>query len=173
MKRIISALALLAAAGLGIAGCGGDDDDDTTNNGGTSGTGASTNGGEPSSSNGGEGTVAGAPGTGNVSCDPTVEGVCQNATDCPGVESGEVRLAAGICGKGECLGKDSQCSIDCIQEAVDVTSECADCYGAAVACTAMNCLGECINDPEADMCKACQVTQGCREAFNTCSGLPE
>ena len=27
-------------------------------------------------------------------------------------------------------------------------------------------------DPEADECKACQVDKGCRETFNTCSGLP-
>lgn len=170
MKRIISALALVAVAGLGVAGCGGDDDDDDASN---TGGGTGNTGGEPSNGSAGEGTVAGAPSTGNVACDPTLDGVCQNATDCAAVESGEARLAAGTCGKGECLGKDSQCSIDCIQETVDMTSECADCYGAAVACTAMKCLDKCISDPEADACKACQVTEGCRDAFNACSGLPE
>jgi hypothetical protein len=172
MKRIISALVLITAAGIGAAGCSGDDDD---SNNGTAGKGNSA--GSPGTGDGGEpGTASGGapPNSGNVMCDPTEDGVCQNDTDCPGVASGAVRMAAGVCGLGESISaKDSACAIACIVKATDATEACADCYGAAVACTLKNCFLECKDDPEADECKACQVDKGCRGAFNTCSGLPE
>ena len=176
MKRFIAALALVtvASATVGIAGCGGDDDDDDSS--GTAGTastaGKGSTGGEPGS-NGGE-AAGGTPSTGNVACDPAEATTCQNEGDCPAVQSGEARMAAGVCGSGECLGAaDSGCAITCIQRTVDVSDECADCYGAAVACTAKKCLDKCLGNTEGDACKACQVEMGCREAFNTCSGLPE
>ena len=162
MKRIISALAMMTAAAVGIAGCGSDDDDDSSN----AAAGKASTGGEP-------GNNGGAP-SGNVMCEPSEDGVCQNATDCPAVASGDARIAAGTCGQGECLGAgDNSCAITCIQKAVDMTDECADCYASAVACAALKCFQQCINGPEADVCKECQVTEGCREAFSTCSGLPE
>jgi hypothetical protein len=183
MKRIISALALVTAAAVGIAGCSGDDDDDTANtaagkastggepatNGGTPGT----NGGEPATNGGEPATNGGAP-SGNVMCDPTADGVCQNAMDCPFVVDGTARIKAGECGKG-CLSTpdDENCSRDCILDALDMSGECAQCYADTVACTIKNCLGACINDPEAAACKECQVEKGCRAAFDECSGLPE
>src|SRR4051812_136380 len=88
MKRLISTLVLVAVAGLGIAGCGGDDDDDTNS---TAGTSSGATGGEGPSSNAGETGNGGTPGTGNVTCDPTADGVCQNETDCPAVANGEAR----------------------------------------------------------------------------------
>jgi hypothetical protein len=166
MKRIISALVMVTVASIGLAACGGDDDDSSNPN-----------------TSGGQGNAAGAPATndggappssGNVMCDETLDGVCQNPTDCPGVASGEVRMAAGVCGLGECISaKDSACAVACIAKATGATDACADCYGAAVKCTLDNCFLECKDDPEADECKACQVDKGCRETFNTCSGLPE
>jgi len=174
MKQFIAALALVTTASVGIAGCGGDDGDDdpsgTAGKGGAAGEPAGT-GGEPAS-NGGE-SAGGAPSTGNVACDPTAETACQNEGDCAAVQSGAARMAAGVCGQGECLGAaDSNCAITCIQKTVDVSDECADCYGAIVACTAANCFNRCVGKSEADDCKACQVEMGCRETFNTCSGLP-
>jgi hypothetical protein len=173
MKRIISALALLAAAGVGVAGCGGDDDDDTGNAGGTGGSSIIPNGGEPSATGGDPGTSGGMPATGNVECDPTENGVCQNDQDCPFVVDGSARIAAGTCGKGCLASSDENCARDCLLEEVDMSSSCAQCYVDTVACTVMKCLAECVNDPEADKCKVCQVEQGCRAAFNECSGLPE
>lgn len=175
MKRFIAALALVTAASVGIAGCGGDDDDEPSGTAGKGSTGGEpgSNGGEPASNGGEPGSTGGAP-SGNVACDPAEDTVCQNEGDCAAVKSGEARMAAGVCGQGECLGAtDNKCAIACIQRTVDLSAECADCYGAAVACTAKMCFMRCISDPEADDCKACQVEMGCREAFNTCSGLPE
>jgi len=172
MKRIISALALLAAAGLGIAGCSGDDDDDTANTGGSAGTSVTPSGGEPAST-GGTGATGGEPATGNVTCDPAENGVCQNDQDCPFVVDGRARIAAGTCGKGCLASSDENCARDCLLEELDMSSDCAQCYVDTVACTVMECLGECVSDPEADACKQCQVDKGCRAAFDECSGLPE
>jgi len=173
MKQFISALVLfsLAGAGLGVAGCGGDDDDDNGNA--TGGTSTGATGGDEPATNAGDSSTGGTDNSGNVACDPAENTVCQNDTDCPVVASGQARMAAEVCGTGECVGMGSQCAIDCIRRDLDMTPECADCYGAVVACTAKECLAECFNAPESDTCKACQVEKGCRDAFNTCSGLPE
>jgi hypothetical protein len=182
MKRIMSALTLVTAAALSVAACGGDDDDDSSNTGGTSGTsGTSTSSaGEPATGNGGEPSIgnAGAPSTGNggapsgnVECDATADGVCQNATDCPFVADGTARMTAGTCGKG-CIGKEETCARDCITEELPMTEECATCYADTVNCTIKNCTAECFADPSAQICTDCQVEAGCREAFDTCSGLP-
>jgi hypothetical protein len=114
---------------------------------------------------------AGAPSSGNVMCDATQEGVCQNATDCPFIVDDTARITSRQCGKG-CLGKAETCSRDCITMVIDMTSECATCYADTVNCTIKNCVGQCFVDPEADVCKQCQVDKGCRAAFDTCSGLP-
>ncbi|HVY30577.1 MAG TPA: hypothetical protein VHB79_28655 [Polyangiaceae bacterium] len=166
MKRILAALALLTVASLGAVGCG-DDDDSSNNTGGTSST-----GGEPSSENGGEApSASGGQASGNVMCDPTVNGICQNETDCPFVVDGTARLTAGECGKG-CVGKAETCSRDCILDMLKMSSDCASCYADTVNCTIKNCVTVCFADPEADVCKQCQVDKGCRKAFDECSGLP-
>jgi hypothetical protein len=187
---------MVTAAAVGIAGCGGDDDDDTSNpTAGKSSTGGEpgTNGGEPGANGGIPGTNGGMPGTnggmpganggepgtnggapsGNVMCDPTEEGVCQNAMDCPFVVDGTARIEAGKCGQSCLSSGDENCSRDCILETLEMSPDCAQCYADTVACTIMNCLGACINDPEAAACKECQVEKGCRAAFDECSGLPE
>jgi len=172
MKRIISALVLVATAAMGVAGCGGDDDDTTPGAAGTSST-----GGDPGTTGGMPGTTGGEPAaggaaSGNVMCDPSQDGVCQNPKDCPFVADGTARLTAGTCGQG-CIGKAETCSRDCITMMLDMSSECATCYADTVNCTIAKCLSECIGDAEAAACKQCQVDKGCRSAFDTCSGLPD
>ena len=172
MKRIISALALVTAAAMGVAGCGGDDDDSTPGA-----AGKSSTGGDPGTMGGMPGTTglepaAGGAATGNVMCDPSQDGVCQNPMDCPFVVDGTARLTAGTCGQG-CIGKAETCSRDCITMMLDMSSECATCYADTVNCTIAKCLAECIGDPEAAACKQCQVEKGCRAAFDSCSGLPD
>jgi hypothetical protein len=179
MKRFIAALALVTAASAGIAGCGGDDDDEPTGTAGKGSTGGepSTDGGTPSTDGGTPstdgGTAAGGAPSGNVSCDETLDGVCQNPMDCPFVVDGTARVTAGTCGKGCLASSDENCARDCLLEELAMSSECAQCYVDTVACTVMKCLAECVSDPEADACKLCQVEKGCRAAFNECSGLPE
>lgn len=167
MKQIFTALAIVTVASLSLAGCG-DDDDSSGNTAGSSNAGAPSNpeGGSPSN------TEGGAPASGNVMCDPTVNGVCQNDTDCPSVASGMARQAAGDCGL-QCLGMEASCAIDCIVAATTMTNECASCYAGVVACATKNCLSQCGADPTSDDCKACQVEKGCRTAFDECSGLTE
>jgi hypothetical protein len=167
MKPIISAWILVSAVAVNATACGGDDDDSTGPSGGTS-----SQAGQPGTGEGGA-AGAGVPAAGNVTCDESVDGVCQNATDCPSVASGAARISAGMCGQG-CLGSSEEsCAVDCIVADTSMTPECATCYAGAVACATEKCLGRCIADPEADDCKLCQVEEGCRAAFNDCSGLPE
>jgi hypothetical protein len=174
MKRFIAALALVTAASVGIAGCGGDDDDEPSGTAGKGSTGGEpgSNGGTPGNDGGTPANTGGTP-SGNVSCDETQDGVCQNAMDCPFVIDGTARITAGTCGKGCLASSDENCARDCLLEELAMSSECAQCYVDTVACTVMNCLAECVNNPEADECKVCQVEKGCRDAFNECSGLPE
>jgi hypothetical protein len=153
---------MFAACAL-VAACGGDDDEDD-------GGGASGSGG--SSAAAGTGGKAGAGG-GNVSCDPADDGTCENDTDCPKVESGEARSSAQSCGLS-CLQDEDQatCAVTCIVEDTGITQDCAGCYAAAVKCAADNCLAQCGSDPASQACSDCQVENGCRSAFDTCSGLP-
>ena len=180
MKRIISALALLTAASLSVAGCGDDDDDSSSSTAGKGNTAGSSNanGGDSSTpSGGGDSSTPAAGGAGSVNpmCDPSLDGVCQNETDCSSVASGAARLSAGTCGQ-DCLksgSKDPNCARDCIVMDTSMSSECASCYAGAVACATKNCLNECIADPTAAECTACQVEKGCRSTFDECSGLTE
>ena len=179
MKRTLSAFALVTVAALAAVACGSDDDSSPGSGGKSSSAGKSSTGGDSSGPVGGAtepgggdtSTAAGAPSSGNVMCDPTQDGVCQNATDCPFIVDGTARITSGNCGKG-CIGKAETCSRDCIVMKIAMTPECATCYADTVNCTIKNCTGECFADPEADVCKQCQVDSGCRAAFDTCSGLP-
>jgi hypothetical protein len=178
MKRIISALALLTAATFSAAGCGGDDDDSSSSTAGKGNTGgepATNTGGQPAANGGDSSTPAGGASSGNVMCDETQDGVCQNPTDCPSVASGAARLSSGKCGQ-DCLksgSKDPNCARDCIVMDTSMTNECASCYAGVVACATKNCLNECITDPTSAECTACQVEKGCRSTFDECSGLTE
>jgi hypothetical protein len=172
MKRVMSALFLLTAATLGVAGCG--DDDDDSGNGGTAGTpgtaGTSSSAGEPGSNPG----AAGAASDGNVACDPGKANTCQNDTDCSFVADGTARRTAQGCGQMDCLGSDDEdCARDCMLAQIDMTSDCASCYAEIVKCTIKNCLAACIDDPDSQGCQECQVTAGCFPDFEACSGLSE
>lgn len=167
MKRIISTLVLVT---LSLAGCGDDDDGGDGNTGGTGATNAT--GGTSQGEAGEDSTPVGGAPTGNVGCDPAEATTCQNEMDCPVVVDGTARMTAGVCGQG-CLGEEESCAIDCITNEIDISPDCATCYAQTVQCSVENCLEECLADTESDECKLCQVQSGCREAFNTCSGLPE
>jgi hypothetical protein len=165
MKRILSAFVVLT---LCAVGCG-DDTGDDENKGGSSNAGTdSGDAGEPAAV-GGTG-AGGAPAGNNVACDPEAATTCQNEMDCPFVQDGTARATAQTCGKG-CLGKAESCAVDCILKELDMSSDCAGCYAQIVACTVDKCLGPCLADPEGEECATCQVDEGCRGAFNECSGL--
>jgi hypothetical protein len=117
-------------------------------------------------------------------CDATQKGTCQNDMDCPFVVDGSARKTAQACGQ-ECVlsgSTDENCGRDCILngsdagspaiKGIDMSSECAQCYADIVACTAANCLGQCLQAPDSAACKTCQEEKGCRSAFDDCSGLP-
>lgn len=149
MHRYLLSAACLFAAIASMSACGGDDDDDG-NNAGSGGTG----------------------GGGNVACTPGAGGACQNATDCPKVESGEARGKSQTCGLG-CQQDDDPgtCAVSCIVMEAAITQACAVCYATLVGCASENCLASCAADPTSAACNQCQIDSGCRSAFDSCSGL--
>ena len=147
MKRYFLVGIGLLTGGLLGAGCGDDGDDGGAGNG---------------TGNGGQ----------NVECTPGAGGACQNDTDCPKVETGEVRTTAQTCGRGCQQDPDpAACAVGCIVSGAEVTMPCAACYAALVGCASQNCLAECGADPASDACNQCQVSSGCRGTFDSCSGL--
>jgi hypothetical protein len=136
---------------LAATACGSDDSGDDSGGGGNSGTGGSSP---------------------TTACDPTLDGVCQNDTDCPLVRSGQARSTASTCGIG-CIGDadEPQCGADCVVAESGLTAACAACYVAIVDCSREHCLVECASDPESTDCFDCQVANDCRSAFDDCSGL--
>lgn len=50
-----------------------------------------------------------------------------------------------------------------------LTTDCADCYGAATQCTFDQCLSECSSDPTSDECVTCRE-DNCIPAFDACTG---
>jgi len=150
MKRGFFVGLFLAASALPAVGCG--DDDDGDDDGGTGGTGGGM----------------------NVECTPGGGGACQNDTDCPKVESGEARTDSQTCGRS-CLEEPEEeqamCTVGCIVQEAAITQACAVCYATLAGCAADNCLAECGSAPASDACNQCQIDEGCRGAFDTCSGL--
>ena len=149
MHRILLSAAGLFAAIASMSACGSDDDDPGNGAAGTGGT-----------------------GSGNVTCTPGGGGACQNPTDCPKVESGEARSTSQTCGLG-CQQDDdpAMCSVSCIVRDAEISAGCAACYAALVGCASQNCLASCAADPTSVACNQCQIDSGCRDGFDTCSGL--
>lgn len=117
-----------------------------------------------------------------VDAGPPPEDQCQNDDDLgwltSNVDAGMTgrelaREAAGDCGLA-CLSDKAPdaCAVRCMTNAkgVQLSSDCARCYGDIVLCTIDKCLARCIDDPQADDCKACQDEKGCQGTFDTCTG---
>jgi hypothetical protein len=145
MKRTFFVGIVLALAALPATACGDDDD-----------------GGDGGNGDDGE----------NVECTPGEGGSCQNETDCVVVENGEARLSARTCGLGCQQDMDpATCAVTCIVDDIEISQACATCYAALVGCAAMLCPGECGTNPASDECTQCQIDEGCRASFDSCSGL--
>jgi hypothetical protein len=148
MKRGTMFAVLFGAVALSAVACGDDDDDgDDANTGGTGGGGQ------------------------NVECTPGGGGACQNEDDCPAVMDGTARSAAQMCGF-DCQQNDdpATCTVTCIVDTAETSAACSTCYAALVGCASEKCLVEC-QTPASDACTECQIEEGCRTDFDTCSGL--
>jgi len=155
MKRFIVLGFMFGAGALLGTACGEDGDDD--------------DGGEA-----GSGGTSGA--SGGVTCSPGAGGACQNDQDCPKVESGMARNVAQSCGLGCQQDPDPEnciatMAVSCIVEQTEMSNECATCYVGVVACASEHCLAECGAQPESTPCAMCQIEMGCRDTFDSCSGL--
>jgi hypothetical protein len=168
MSRVLTISISLCVVCLACAACGDDDDDTLTV------VGVDASAPIDSGADAAQGDDAGSDGGfSSVSCSPSGSGACQNAEDCPVVESGDAREAASSCGIG-CLGdsNEASCAQSCVVNETGLSTACAKCYVAIVTCSRTSCLTDCLSDPDSTACFDCQVAAGCRESFDECSGLP-
>jgi len=96
-------------------------------------------------------------------------GACTNENDLALIESGAVAQEANRCGPG-CVLNGTQCTVDCMTEAIDISESCAGCYAEMVSCSATNCAMSCFVDSEGEECRSC-VEQNCGAPFEECTGI--
>ena len=121
-------------------------------------------------------------------CDPPVcgDGLCEGdeatqgcVEDCGGSECGDA-----VCDMGEgpavvgelaasCMAtcdNDEACTVECIAADLDLSIECAQCFGAVTSCVAQSpCLTLCTETgPESDACTACIEDEGCTAGLAAC-----
>ena len=96
-------------------------------------------------------------------------GACTNENDLALIESGAVAQEANRCGPG-CVLNGTQCTVDCMTEAIDISESCAGCYAEMVSCSATNCAMSCFVDSEGEECRTC-VEQNCGASFEACTGI--
>jgi hypothetical protein len=70
----------------------------------------------------------------------------------------------------------ANCVVDCIvEQPVDLSQGCLDCYGKTVACGAAFCAAKCASNTDDPACIACRCGDvsgvNCVEDFDDCSGL--
>ena len=190
-----TAIAILGATALILAGCGSSDNPTTTGGDTTAGTTAGTTGGDTAGTTGGDtaGTTGGETTGGDTTggettggddvktpedygCEPhpgdPIEGemgACQNTVD--GCILGELdaTAAATSCGLG-CLGAGPECSGECMAK-TGLSEGCGGCFSAILGCVFDNCIGQCATAPGSDECSDCRE-EFCNADFETCSGLP-
>ncbi len=63
------------------------------------------------------------------------------------------------------------CSAQCLTSTVGLTSACADCYGASMACVITWCVVPCETDPTSPTCAGCMIEGGCVWAFEQCAAI--
>ena len=158
-----TSMALMLA--LALVGCGDDD-------GGGGDAGGGDDGGTP-------GEDAGPP------------GMCENSADMSGLmadymvmgETQDVPTITGNCARMCALmGGDDMTMATCIRTCITdntmmmISQPCIGCLLASVACARDNCLSDCLSDPSAPQCLACQCGDNdmminCRTVFSDCAGF--
>jgi hypothetical protein len=172
MHRLITLACAVTAATLIVVGCGSSDDSSSSSNGGSGGSG---------------GTSANAQCVGDYSdltqsaftAKLASDGKCIDASDATVVCTNDVTKTAETCG-GDCYkkGGDSAaqdaCTSDCLNGNLTPTlsADCLACYVADVGCARTHCLLQCGVAPTSSACATCRQTNGCVDAFYSCSGVP-
>jgi len=119
--------------------------------------------------------------TGNnqQSCSPihltsidTDDGACTNSTDKSIVNhQNRTAKAIGECGKECFITSDLEhCVSDCAVSSLNISNECASCFGVQATCTKKNCMLNCL-DPTSAGCKVCSLHY-CGAALESCTGIP-
>ncbi len=172
MHRFFSLACAVAAATSLVVACGSSDDSSSGSNGGSSGSAGSSS---------------------NVQCvgdykdlkqtefsaKVSSSGKCGGSSDVGSICVNDVTTAAEQCGAG-CVkmggstATQDACTATCLNGAVtpSLSDDCTGCYVADVGCARDNCLIQCGVAPASQACADCRQTNGCIDAFYTCSGLP-
>ena len=109
----------------------------------------------------------------DIVVEPVVDGCVNEADGAIILEKGdEISAFAKECGMA-CLAEDDivACATPCVEEKTGLSADCSSCYVGIILCTINACAAQCIADPDAPECLACQVENGCYAAFYGCSGL--
>ncbi len=105
----------------------------------------------------------------------TADGACNNDDDIAelGSNIGTIEEASADCGF-QCAadGDVRTCAGMCIEntEGVNLSSGCADCFGAVVECIVDSCLVECIAGQDSPSCVECRE-MNCDPIFEMCAGI--
>ena len=97
-------------------------------------------------------------------------GACDNPADrgrLRAIES-EIPDAMGTCAF-ECIVTGGTCAAECSERELEISSECATCFGDMIACTTASCALNCLT-PDSPQCLECQE-ENCFPGFETCAGL--
>jgi len=105
-------------------------------------------------------------------------GACLNDADMAilGPDGGAAAKAAATDCAMACIAEPTveeivACANPCVVADTGLTEDCSGCYTAIIACTIINCLGECVADSAAPECLGCMDASGCYADFFECTGL--
>ena len=79
-----------------------------------------------------------------------------------------VQGVATDCGVN-CLSEGEECLVACMEEELDLTSPCIDCFGEQVTCIVTNCYFPCAFGTD-EACAECALAN-CEAGFNECAGI--
>lgn len=105
--------------------------------------------------------------------DPS-SGACDNDADESVLESlgDDLDDIVGSCALSCLFSSDvSTCGAECVEGDTNLSTDCSNCFGEIIACTAEHCAFPCGLDAQGTSCAECRETN-CNDAFETCAGIP-
>ncbi|MBK8259331.1 MAG: hypothetical protein IPK82_42590 [Polyangiaceae bacterium] len=165
-----------------LAGCDGGSTSGSGGSGGQGGSGAtggSTGGSNTGGSTGGSNTGGGTTTTTTTTTTSTTTtttgtggagmGACTNDADLAIVQDPNKPIADAVNDCAQMNFGQEPGTLNCIK-GLGLSDGCAQCFDDTVQCVVMNCLNQCLSDPNSQACTDCRA-QFCDGPFAMCSGL--
>ena len=99
---------------------------------------------------------------------PTVAGACDNPDDRAIIDGPGFADLSQACGM-DCMNDAARCTECMAGDPVNLSRDCAACYGETIACTITHCLFPCMDSASTE-CLDCQE-RNCNPALRACSGV--